>query len=78
MGGWTEFARKIEQAGAHALELNIYYIPTDMQMSGAQVEQTYLDILQAVKAVVKIPVCSTGSTSRISTWKRSRSRRTCC
>ena len=56
MGGWTEFARKIEQAGAHALELNIYYIPTDMQMSGAQVEQTYLDILQAVKAVVKIPV----------------------
>lgn len=56
MGGWTEFARRIEQAGADALELNIYYIPTDMALSGAEVEQTYLDILKAVKSVVKIPV----------------------
>lgn len=56
LGGWTEFARRIEQAGADALELNIYYIPTDMALSGAEVEQTYLDILKAVKSVVKIPV----------------------
>ena len=56
LGGWTDFARKIEQAGADALELNIYYIPSDLTLSGAEVEQTYLDILKAVRAVVKIPV----------------------
>jgi dihydroorotate dehydrogenase (fumarate) len=55
-GGWTEYARQIEQAGADALELNIYYIPTDMDLTGAQVEQTYIDILKSVKAQVKIPV----------------------
>ncbi len=56
LGGWTDFARQIEQAGADALELNIYYIPADLTLSGAEVEQTYVDILKAVKAVVKIPV----------------------
>ncbi len=56
LGGWTDFAKKIEKAGADALELNIYYIPTDLTLSGAEVEQTYVDILKAVKAVVKIPV----------------------
>jgi dihydroorotate dehydrogenase (fumarate) len=56
LGGWTEFAKRIEQAGADALELNIYYIPTDTNLSGAAVEQTYVDILKAVKSVVKIPV----------------------
>ncbi len=56
LGGWTDFAKKIEQAGADALELNIYYIPTDINLSGAAIEQTYLDILKAVKSVVKIPV----------------------
>jgi dihydroorotate dehydrogenase (fumarate) len=56
LGGWTDFAKQIEQAGADALELNIYYIPTDVTLSGAEVEQTYVDILKAVKAVVKIPV----------------------
>jgi len=56
IGGWTDFAKKIEQAGADALELNIYYIPTDMQVTSAAVEQTYLDILRAVKGAVKIPV----------------------
>ncbi len=55
-GGWTEYARKIEQAGADALELNIYYIPTDLNLSAAEVEQTYLDILKAVKSAVTIPV----------------------
>ncbi len=54
--GWTNFARKIEEAGADALELNIYYIPTDPNLSCMQVEQTYIDILKAVKAAVRIPV----------------------
>jgi dihydroorotate dehydrogenase (fumarate) len=56
IGGWTAYARNIQQAGADALELNIYYIPTDMEHSGAQIEQTYLDILRAVRAAVTIPV----------------------
>jgi dihydroorotate dehydrogenase (fumarate) len=56
VGGWTAYARQIEQAGADALELNIYSIPTDMNQSGAEVEQTYLDILRAVLSVVTIPV----------------------
>ena len=56
VGGWTEYAKQIQQAGADALELNIYYIPTDMNLTGAEVEETYLDILKAVKAKVTIPV----------------------
>jgi len=55
-GGWTDYARQIEQAGADALELNVYFIPTDPDMEGIVVEQTYLDILKAVKSVVSIPV----------------------
>jgi len=55
-GGWTDYAKLIQQAGADALELNIYYIPTDLNLTGAQVEQTYLDILKAAKAEVTIPV----------------------
>lgn len=56
VGGWTECAKQIQQAGADALELNIYYIPTDMDLTGSEVEQTYVDILKAVKAQVSIPV----------------------
>jgi dihydroorotate dehydrogenase (fumarate) len=56
VGGWTEYAWQIEQAGADALELNIYSIPTDMDQTAAEVEQTYLDILHAVLSVVSIPV----------------------
>ena len=55
-GGWTDYSKKIEQAGADAIELNIYYIPTDMDFTGTEVEMTYLDILKSVKANVKIPV----------------------
>lgn len=55
-GGWVDFAKKIQQAGADALELNIYYIPTDFKLTSAEVEQTYLDILKAVKASVTLPV----------------------
>jgi dihydroorotate dehydrogenase (fumarate) len=55
-GAWTDYAKQIEQTGADALELNIYYIPTDLDLPGAKVEQTYLDILKAVKSQVTIPV----------------------
>jgi len=55
-GGWTKYARQIDQAGADALELNIYHIPTDCDLAGARVEETYLDILKAVKSEVNIPV----------------------
>jgi len=55
-GGWISFAKKIEQAGADALELNVYYIATDPEMSGAQVEQMYADLVRDVRASVKLPV----------------------
>jgi len=55
-GGWIEYATKIAQAGADALELNVYFIPTNVQMSGGEVEQMYLDVLSDVKKSVSIPV----------------------
>ncbi len=56
VGGWTQYAKLIEQAGADALECNIYSIPTDPELTSIAVEQQYLDILTAVKSVVTIPV----------------------
>jgi dihydroorotate dehydrogenase (fumarate) len=56
IGGWVDYARKIQQAGADALELNVYYIETNMDRTALEVEQTYLDILKAVRLVVSIPV----------------------
>jgi dihydroorotate dehydrogenase (fumarate) len=55
-GGWTDYAKKIEEAGADALELNVYYIPTDARHTSEEVEQRYIDILKAVKGTVTIPV----------------------
>lgn len=55
-GGWLDYAQQIERAGAHALELNLYQIPTDPQLSGAVIEQTYLDIVTAIKSHLNIPV----------------------
>jgi dihydroorotate dehydrogenase (fumarate) len=55
-GGWTDYAKKMVQAGADALELNVYYIPTDARHTSAEVEQRYLDILKAVKGTVAVPV----------------------
>ncbi|HTU01075.1 MAG TPA: dihydroorotate dehydrogenase-like protein [Candidatus Sulfotelmatobacter sp.] len=55
-GGWIGYAKKMEQAGADALELNVYYIPTDPAMTAAQVDQMYLDLVRDVRASVKIPV----------------------
>src|SRR5262250_3002373 len=56
LGGWTKFAGEIERAGADALELNIYYIPTDAQITSGEVEGRYLEIVRAVKSIVTIPV----------------------
>jgi len=56
LGGWTNFAGEIERAGADAIECNIYHIPTDPNLSAADVEQSYLDIIRAVKGTVTIPV----------------------
>jgi dihydroorotate dehydrogenase (fumarate) len=56
VGGWTNYAKQMQCAGADALELNIYSVPTDMDLSGAEVEQGYLEILKAVKSEVTIPV----------------------
>jgi dihydroorotate dehydrogenase (fumarate) len=55
-GGWIEFAKKIEQAGADALELNVYYVPTDPALTSAQVERMYADLVRDVKSSVAIPV----------------------
>lgn len=55
-GGWVRYAKDIEQAGADALELNIYYLPTDVNLSSAEVEQLYLDALRDVKSAISIPV----------------------
>jgi dihydroorotate dehydrogenase (fumarate) len=55
-GGWLRYARQIEQAGADALELNIYYLPVDPEMTGAQVEAKYVDLVKAMKAEVHIPL----------------------
>ncbi|HTA44350.1 MAG TPA: dihydroorotate dehydrogenase-like protein [Bryobacteraceae bacterium] len=54
--GWVQYARQIEEAGAKALELNVYLIPTASELSGREVEERYVDILRAVKRAVTIPV----------------------
>jgi dihydroorotate dehydrogenase (fumarate) len=56
LGGWVKYAKQIEQAGADAIECNIYFIPTNMDISGSEVEQIYLDILREVRISVHIPV----------------------
>ncbi len=55
-GGWVRYAREMEQAGADAIEVNVYFLPTQLDMSGADVEQRYLDILRDVKRAVHVPV----------------------
>jgi dihydroorotate dehydrogenase (fumarate) len=54
--GWISYARLLEQAGASALELNVYFIPADLSLTGAAVEQRYLDIVRSVRAMVSVPV----------------------
>jgi dihydroorotate dehydrogenase (fumarate) len=56
VGGWTDYATLIEEAGADALELNIYYLPANIDFTGMEVEALYLDILSAVRQAVTIPL----------------------
>ena len=56
VGGWTDYATLIEEAGADALELNVYYLPANTAIKGSDVEALYLDILSAVRQVITIPV----------------------
>jgi dihydroorotate dehydrogenase (fumarate) len=55
-GGWISYAKKIADAGADALELNVYYIPTDPDVTSSDVEDRYLEVLHAIKHTVSIPV----------------------
>lgn len=55
-GGWVRYAREIEQAGADALELNIYFLPTSIEIEGREIEASYCDLVEAVKSKVRIPV----------------------
>ena len=55
-GGWIGFARELERAGADALELNIYFLPTNPDVSGSEIEQVYIDVVRQVKQQVAIPV----------------------
>jgi len=54
--GWTSYARAMQDAGAAAIELNIYYVPGDPRISGRDVEQRHIDILGRVKDAVTVPV----------------------
>jgi len=54
--GWVDYAKLLQQAGASALELNVYFVAADLEMTGRDVEDRYVDVLRAVKAEVSIPV----------------------
>lgn len=56
LGGWVDYAKELQQAGADALELNIYSVPTEMDRTSTEIEQNCLDILKAVKSEVSLPV----------------------
>ncbi|HEX7734185.1 MAG TPA: dihydroorotate dehydrogenase-like protein [Ktedonobacteraceae bacterium] len=55
-GGWVDYARQIEQAGADALELNIYYLPTDMELSSSALEKVYSNLVREVRGAIQIPL----------------------
>jgi dihydroorotate dehydrogenase (fumarate) len=54
--GWADYAKKMQEAGAKAIELNVYYLPTDLELTSEEVEQRYIDVLTSVKEAVTIPV----------------------
>jgi dihydroorotate dehydrogenase (fumarate) len=55
-GGWTSYARRIEEAGADALELNMYYLATDPEMTAAEIEDRQVDLVAEVRSAIKIPL----------------------
>ena len=54
--GWTDYAKQIQEAGADGIECNLYAIPSDPDVSSAEIEQAYLDVVKTVKSAVTIPV----------------------
>ena len=58
LGGWAKYAKQIEQAGADAIECNLYSIPTNLEVSGSEIESNYADILREIKTSVQIPVAA--------------------
>ncbi len=56
LGGWVKYAKRLEEVGADALELNIYFVPTNTASSGLNIEKNCLEVFQSVKSIVKIPV----------------------
>jgi dihydroorotate dehydrogenase (fumarate) len=55
-GGWVDYARRMQDAGAAAIELNIYYLPGNTRVSGREVEDRYVEVLRSVKEAVSVPV----------------------
>ncbi|HPH97012.1 MAG TPA: dihydroorotate dehydrogenase-like protein [Anaerolineaceae bacterium] len=55
-GGWVDYAKKIQEAGADALELNMYYVPTDINLNAGELEKTYVELVREVTGRVSIPV----------------------
>jgi dihydroorotate dehydrogenase (fumarate) len=55
-GGWVHYAKLMQEAGADAVELNIYYIPTDPNITSAELEQTYVDLVKAVRSEITVPL----------------------
>jgi len=55
-GGWIHYAREMQGAGADAIELNIYYLPTRIDLTGAEVEQMYVDLVRDVRGSINIPI----------------------
>jgi dihydroorotate dehydrogenase (fumarate) len=55
-GGWIKYAQQIEQAGADALELNCYYLPTDLNVSGTELEDASVNLVKEVRSTIKIPL----------------------
>ena len=56
LGGWTDYAKKMEEAGAHAIELNLYRVPTEGERTAESIEAEYAEIIRVVKSSVNIPV----------------------
>lgn len=55
-GGWTSYAHHMQEAGADAVELNLYYLPTDPDLDATELENTYLELIANIRSVVKIPL----------------------
>jgi dihydroorotate dehydrogenase (fumarate) len=55
-GGWIQYAQQIEQAGADAVELNIYYLPVDPDLTGAELEENYVNLVKDLRSQVRIPI----------------------